>query len=188
VTDYLGTKSWVSVERYLYKWSELKFVQESMVDRFFPTMAPSLYLEEKGMDIVHMFQYCFPFGTDLTLYSMRSVESLFRPRLNLLTRQQQVLHDFIQQIAAMFPEGELRDNYTGAAQNFRIPYWDWAAPQPPGQSAFPDSIGSPWVDAEGPAGVQRIANPLFSYQFQLLNTTELPNLPVSKSDPKRFFF
>jgi tyrosinase len=46
---------------------------------------------------------------------------------------------------------------------------------------FPDSVGSPWVDADGPAGVQRIANPLFSYQFQPLNTTELPNPPVSKS-------
>jgi tyrosinase len=80
----------------------------------------------------------------------------------------------------MFPEGEVRDKYTTAAQSFRIPYWDWAAAPAPGQSSFPSSVGgSPWIDADGPAGVQTIANPLFSYQFQPLNTTELPNLPVS---------
>lgn len=32
---------------------------------------------------------------------------------------------------------------------------------------------------DGPNGSQRIANPLFSYSFKPLNSTELPSSPVS---------
>jgi hypothetical protein len=70
--------SWYQImgqsERYSCEWLGLRSVQESTVDRFFPTMAPSLYLEEKGTDTAHMFQYCFPFGIDLTLSYTRSVK------------------------------------------------------------------------------------------------------------------
>ena len=80
----------------------------------------------------------------------------------------------------MYPEGTERDKYVAAAPNFRIPYWDWAAAPAAGKSVLPDSVGgSPGVNVDGPAGVQTIANPLWSYQFQPLNTTELPNPPVS---------
>lgn len=83
------------------------------------------------------------------------------------------------QIAEYYPEGTVRDSYVAAAQNFRIPYWDWAAVPPSGQSVLPASVGgSPSVSVAGPYGTQTIANPLFSYQFKPLNTTELPDAPV----------
>lgn len=66
-----------------------------------------------------------------------------------------------------------------AAANFRIPYWDWAAVPPAGESVLPDSVGgSPYISANGPNGIQLIANPLFSYQFKPLNSTQLPDPPV----------
>ncbi|KAL2158078.1 hypothetical protein VTH06DRAFT_4888 [Thermothelomyces fergusii] len=82
---------------------------------------------------------------------------------------EQVLYDLIQMIATFWPDGE-RQRYERAARRFRIPYWDWAASPPPGQSVLPESIGgSPFVDVNGPNGVQRIANPLFSYRFNPLD-------------------
>ena len=66
-----------------------------------------------------------------------------------------------------------------AAANFRIPYWDWAAVPPVGQSVFPSSVGgSPYVVVDGPAGTQTIANPLWSYQFKPLVPNDLPDFPV----------
>jgi tyrosinase len=118
-------------------------------------------------------------GPYLALYEV-SRSRIMDIQQRILIYKQQVLHGLVQQIAAMYPEGEVRDKFTTAAQNFRIPYWDWAAAPPVGQSVFPSSIcGLPSVDADGPAGVQAIANPLYSYQFQPLNTTQLPNPPVS---------
>lgn len=86
----------------------------------------------------------------------------------------------IQQIAQQFPTGPIRDQYVTAAANFRIPYWDWAAVAPPGESVLPRSVGgSPSIEIDGPAGRQLIANPLWSYQFQPLDPTQLPDPPVS---------
>lgn len=69
-----------------------------------------------------------------------------------------------------------------AAKTFRIPYWDWAAGPPAGQSIFPGSLwNSTAITVNGPAGVQTIANPLFDFQFKPMNTTELPDAPVSIS-------
>ncbi|SPQ18279.1 b447e784-f57a-40e5-89a7-874d54feefc1 [Thermothielavioides terrestris] len=79
--------------------------------------------------------------------------------------------ELIQTIAGFWPAPE-RQRYQDAARRFRIPYWDWAATPPSGESVLPRSIGgSPYVDVEGPNGLQRIANPLFSYTFKPLNTT-----------------
>jgi tyrosinase len=84
----------------------------------------------------------------------------------------------IQHIAQMYP-ADVRDNYAAAAANFRIPYWDWAAVPPSGQSVFPTSVGgSPSVVVNGPLGTQTIANPLFSYQFKPLVPSDLPDSPV----------
>lgn len=100
-----------------------------------------------------------------------------RPYLALF---EQVLYGFIQQIAAQYPQGPTRDRFVAAAKNFRIPYWDWAASPPSGQSVFPTSVGgSPTVMVDGPNGSQLIGNPLFSYQFNPLNATDLPDWPVS---------
>jgi len=93
---------------------------------------------------------------------------------------EQVLYDIIQQVASWYPEGVVRDRYTSAALRFRIPYWDWAAPPPPGQSVLPYSIGAyAAVEVDGPNGRQLIANPLFSYEFSPLVPQQLPNPPVS---------
>ncbi|EGO53798.1 hypothetical protein NEUTE1DRAFT_93419 [Neurospora tetrasperma FGSC 2508] len=83
-----------------------------------------------------------------------------------------LLYNLIQNIAKWWPEGEPRNRYQAAALRFRIPYWDWASSPPSGQSVLPLSVGgSPYVDVNGPNGVQRIANPLFSYSFKPLNAT-----------------
>jgi tyrosinase len=74
----------------------------------------------------------------------------------------------------------VRDQYAAAAANFRIPYWDWAAVPPAGESVLPASVGgSDTVSVSGPNGVQTIANPLFSYEFKPLDPTQLPDAPVS---------
>ena len=92
---------------------------------------------------------------------------------------QQILYNLIQQIAQLYPAGAVRDQYVAVAANFRIPYWDWAAIPPAGQSVFPSSVGgSPSVVVDGPVGSQTIANPLWSYQFKPLVQSDLPDYPV----------
>jgi tyrosinase len=82
-------------------------------------------------------------------------------------------------IATFWPDGE-RERYESAARRFRLPYWDWALEPPAGESVLPKSIGgSPFVDVDGPSGVQRIANPLFSYNFKPLDRTAFGSGPVS---------
>jgi len=99
--------------------------------------------------------------------------------VSLLTSPQQALHEVIQLIAMLWPASE-RPRYERAARRFRLPYWDWAVSPPPGESVLPRSIGgSPFVDVDGPKGLQRIANPLFSYQFKLLDRTAFNSNPVS---------
>lgn len=99
-----------------------------------------------------------------------------------LTLSQQVLYGIIQQIAQQFPAGPIRDQYVTAAANFRAPYWDWAVVPPLGQSVYPSSVGgSPAVVVDGPAGTQIIANPLWSYRFQPLEPSQLPDAPLSLS-------
>ncbi|KAK5657068.1 hypothetical protein OQA88_3595 [Cercophora sp. LCS_1] len=91
-----------------------------------------------------------------------------------LVLYEQVLYGLIQTIATLWPPGKDRDRYQAAAARFRIPYWDWAASPPSGQSVLPASVGgNPYVDVAGPSGVQRIANPLFSYTFKPLNSTAM---------------
>ncbi|KAK3337241.1 hypothetical protein B0T19DRAFT_481606 [Cercophora scortea] len=98
-----------------------------------------------------------------------------RPYLALY---EQVLYSTIQMIATWWPEGEARQRYMEAAATFRIPYWDWALNPPTGQSVLPLSVGgSPYVDVNGPSGVQRIANPLFSFTFKPLNATAFLQAP-----------
>jgi tyrosinase len=100
-----------------------------------------------------------------------------RPYLALY---EQALYDIIQQIASFWPPGTVQDQFVAAAANFRIPYWDWAAVPPAGESVVPASVyGSPTVTVDGPNGQQLIANPLYSYQFKPLDPTQLTTAPVS---------
>jgi tyrosinase len=73
--------------------------------------------------------------------------------------------------------GSDRDRYLTAAQNLRIPYWDWARPVSDGQHAVPDSLSSSGVDVTIPSGQATIANPLYSYRFHPID--ERLGSPVS---------
>jgi tyrosinase len=85
----------------------------------------------------------------------------------------------VRDIASWWPAGEVGDQYRATAVDFRIPYWDWAATPPKGESVLPLSVGgSPYVTVDGPVGVQTIANPLFSYGFKPLNRTAFEVFPV----------
>ncbi len=89
---------------------------------------------------------------------------------------EQIIYDTVQIVAKTFNSSE----YTQAAVTFRVPYWDWAAPAPPGQHVLPDTIsGSPWIQLNLPTGPRVISNALFRYHFHPLNTDELPDPPVS---------
>ncbi|GKT55489.1 tyrosinase precursor [Colletotrichum tofieldiae] len=59
--------------------------------------------------------------------------------------------------------------YQAAATDFRIPYWDWATPPPPGEMVYLAEFGEPGIEVYGPRGWQFIANPLHSYKFRPLD-------------------
>ena len=107
-----------------------------------------------------------------------------RPYLALY---EQVLYGIMQQVVGEFPVGSDRDRYSTAASTFRIPYWDWAAAPPSGQSVLPASVGgSETVQVTAPTGATTIKNPLFSYTFHPLDTNDLPDNPVSSEGPFRY--
>jgi tyrosinase len=100
----------------------------------------------------------------------------------LLTFSKQILYNAIQVIAQQYPEGTVRNKYVASAANFRIPYWDWAAVPPSGESVLPSSVSSSaTIAVDGPRGTQNIWNPLYSYSFQPLDSTDIPDAPVSGS-------
>lgn len=58
--------------------------------------------------------------------------------------------------------------YKTAADNFRIPYWDWAAtPQ------MPEVVSAQKLKIRTPFGIQNVKNPLLQYEFQ--------NFPLDKT-------
>jgi tyrosinase len=70
---------------------------------------------------------------------------------------QQLLAGFVQTAAKAYNSPE----YQTAADNFRIPFWDWAAiPQ-----RFPDVMTWPSVSINTPTGPQNVTNPLYRYTF-----------------------
>ncbi|KAI1382190.1 Di-copper centre-containing protein [Hypoxylon crocopeplum] len=99
-----------------------------------------------------------------------------RPYLALY---EQVLYNNVQYIATLYPP-DLIDRFQEAASTFRIPYWDWAAVPPEGDSVLPLSVGgSPTVNISGPNGIQSISNPLFSYVFSPFNASTFPDFPYN---------
>ncbi|KAI9810350.1 MAG: hypothetical protein M1827_006317 [Pycnora praestabilis] len=96
-----------------------------------------------------------------------------------LVLYEQVLYSLMQEIVNEFPAGPQQDNYTAAAADFRIPYWDWAVVPPSGEDILPDSISSETVQVTTPNGTTTINNPLFSYTFHPLNSTEVPDEPFA---------
>lgn len=118
-----------------------------------------------------------PFGTGLDGGYCPHSSTLFptwhRPYLALY---EQILYDIVQAISKTFNT----DEYTKAAQTFRIPYWDWAADAPAGKHVLPDTIsGSPFIQLTVPSGNKVINNPLFRYHFKALNQNDFPDDPVS---------
>ncbi|TAQ87719.1 hypothetical protein B7494_g3943 [Chlorociboria aeruginascens] len=77
-----------------------------------------------------------------------------RPYLALF---EQVLASYVQTIAKTYNSAL----YQTAADNFRIPYWDWAAVM-----QLPDVVSQPTVQINTPTGLQTVNNPLYFYQFQ----------------------
>jgi tyrosinase len=63
-------------------------------------------------------------------------------------------------------------DYTTAADNFRIPFWDWAI-----IPTAPDITGTATVHINTPSGPKDVDNPLYSYKFQNfpLNSTWFPS-------------
>ncbi|RDL38192.1 uncharacterized protein BP5553_05625 [Venustampulla echinocandica] len=62
--------------------------------------------------------------------------------------------------------------YQDAADNFRIPFWDWAA-----IPSIPDVVAAPTVNINTPSGPKDVTNPLYQYSFQQfpLNDTWFPS-------------
>jgi tyrosinase len=89
-----------------------------------------------------------------------------RPYLALF---EQVLYSVIQELANTFPNAT-RAKYVTAAQNFRIPYYDWASQPASGTTSFPSSITLPKVTLMNTDGKPKtIDNPLASFDFHPLS-------------------
>ncbi|KAI3343114.1 hypothetical protein F4824DRAFT_485829 [Ustulina deusta] len=97
-----------------------------------------------------------------------------------LVLYEQTLYNIVQFIASLWPPKDL-DRVQDAAKRFRIPYWDWAAAPPLGESVLPLSIGgSSTANVSGPNGIQSISNPLFSFTFNPFNGSIFSDAPYNK--------
>lgn len=101
--------------------------------------------------------------------------SWHRPYLALF---EQTLFEHMVDAVNEFPRGSQRQRYASAVLSWRFPYWDWAAPPPSGQSVWPASLQSPTVDVTMPNGTNTIPNPLYSYQFHPVSTSDFYYSPV----------
>ncbi|KAK6064957.1 tyrosinase precursor [Seiridium cupressi] len=106
------------------------------------------------------------------------VSNLFPPwHRPYLALYEQTIYKVVQMIAAWYPD-DRHDTFQKAAQEFRIPYWDWAVKPPNGTSVFPLAVGgSPKMEVDGPNGKQNISNPLFSYTFKPLDPSIFDEFP-----------
>jgi tyrosinase len=85
-----------------------------------------------------------------------------------------------QDIANEWPEGDQKNLYLNASQTLRIPYWDWAMPEPSGQSTMPDTMGTPQITVNTPNGSQTIDNPLYTYKFHPIQSDAIGS-PVTST-------
>ncbi|KAH6668831.1 hypothetical protein B0J14DRAFT_151352 [Halenospora varia] len=88
-----------------------------------------------------------------------------RPYLALFEK---ILADHVQVIAKDYKSAE----YQTAADNFRMPFWDWAA-----IPTVPDVITTPTLKVNTISGLKDVTNPLYQYKFQQfpLNETWFPS-------------
>ncbi|TVY48584.1 Polyphenol oxidase [Lachnellula occidentalis] len=89
----------------------------------------------------------------------------------------QVIAGHAQDIAKQYT-GPSSSDYQTAADNLRLPYWDWAS-----ISTMPDVVSQPTVTITTPDGDQDVDNPLFTYKFQQfpMNTTLFPGGGLANS-------
>jgi len=94
---------------------------------------------------------------------------------------EQALYTHLQTVAARFT-GSDKTRYQNAAANFRIPYWDWAAPPPCSTcQPYPLLVSQQYVSVNTPTGQQTILNPLFRYDFHPISSSDMVYSPVSKT-------
>lgn len=83
----------------------------------------------------------------------------------LLAQVQNVINDF---------SGDQKSRFQAAASGFRVPYWDWAA----GSGGVPSFLTSKTVTVPSSSGgTKSIANPLYSYKYQIFNSAETGDSP-----------
>lgn len=85
-----------------------------------------------------------------------------RPYLALY---EQLIYEHVIDAANSFPAGAVRRRYLAAAGRFRVPYWDWAAVPPNGESVWPTVVTTPTIGVTLPNGTANISNPLYAYNF-----------------------
>lgn len=108
------------------------------------------------------------------------ISNLFLPwHRPYLALYEQVLHGHIIDAVNEFPAGAVRQKYASAALTWRMPFWDWAAQPANGESVFPSSISDQTVVVTMPNGTQTIDNPLYSYKYHPLVSTDMFFDPVS---------
>ena len=61
--------------------------------------------------------------------------------------------------------GTKKTTYTNAANNLRLPYWDWAA-KPGSGSTLPTALTAKTVTVDSPSGSKSIPNPLYQHTFK----------------------
>ena len=61
--------------------------------------------------------------------------------------------------------GTKKTTYTNAANQLRLPHWDWAA-KPASGSTLPQALTAQTVTVDTPSGSKSIANPLYQHTFQ----------------------
>ena len=99
-------------------------------------------------------------------------------RITSANVQQQTRVSQAKSAAEEFPPGPQRDMFIRAADQLRLPYWDWAMTPPSGQNVVPEVLSQGVIQVLTPNGTQTIDNPLASYQFHPIDPG-LYYLPVS---------
>lgn len=84
----------------------------------------------------------------------------WKSKVSKLTLDQQTLVSHAVRIADQYRPSQ-STTYKAAAQNLRLPYWDWGL-----QARLPTAATVKNVTVNGPEGNLTLRNPLYSYRFQ----------------------
>ena len=82
-----------------------------------------------------------------------------------------MLHTFVTSQANKFLEKDGEARYQKAAQDFRMPYWDWTLEPTNGESYLPASLGNRDINVVKPGSQGKtvlMKNPLYEYRFKAL--------------------